>query len=166
VTNFARTTAYCLATGLSLPTVAAGSGLARCAAIAEDRARLVCYDHLAGRAAPDGAAAPGTEAAPAPEAANAAAPAPATTDRKFGLPVAQQHVANQGPTMMQAHVTQVIVNQNQRGYLVLDNGQTWAITDGELLVDAGEAVTVRQAALGSFILTSESKHSYHVRRVR
>jgi hypothetical protein len=153
VTNFARTTAYCLATGLSLPTVAAGSGLARCAAIAEDRARLVCYDHLAGRAAPDGAAAPGTEAAPAPEAANAAAPAPATTDRKFGLPV-------------QAHVTQVIVNQNQRGYLVLDNGQTWAITDGELLVDAGEAVTVRQAALGSFILTSESKHSYHVRRVR
>lgn len=76
------------------------------------------------------------------------------------------HTADQGPKAIEAHVVHVIVNQSQRGYLVLDNGQTWAILDGEMMLDAGDAVTISRAALRSFMLTSASHHSYHVRRLR
>ena len=60
----------------------------------------------------------------------------------------------------------IIVDQNQHGIVVLDNGQYWKLLEGEMLMDTGEAVTISRAALGSFMLTSASHHSYHVRRLR
>ena len=99
--------------------------------------------------------------APAP----AAPPDPAAATKSFGLSAAQLHTADQGPQSIEAHVAKVIVNQSQRGYLVLDNGQTWAILDGEMMLDSGDAVTISRGALGSFMLTSASHHSYHVRRL-
>ena len=106
--------------------------------------------------------------APLPTAAATAAapPDPEAETRNFGLSATQLHTADQGPKAIQAHIVKVIVDQSRRGYLVLDNGQTWAILDGEMLLDTGEAVTVSRAALGSFMLSSASNHSYHVRRVR
>lgn len=174
----ARSAVLVLVTGLPLSIAAssAESGLEHCAAIAEAGARLACYDSLAGRTtrdtspapAPALAAAPASAPAPAPapERASAAPPDPAVATRNFGLSAVQQHTADLGPTAIEARITRVIMDQSRRGYLVLDNGQTWAITDGEMLLDAGEAVTIRRAALGSFMLTSASKRSYHVRRVR
>jgi hypothetical protein len=166
---------FALITGLALsgPAMTAESTLRHCAAIDDASARLACYDALAGRAAPDNAlAAPGSvpaqaqAPAPAPERAAAATADPAAAASNFGLSAVQKHVVDEGPKGIEAHITQVVVDLNRRGYLVLDNGQTWAITDGEMLLDAGEAVTIRRGALGSFMLTSASHHSYHVRRIR
>ncbi len=170
MTTVARSAVLVLVTGLPLSIVATSAepGLAHCAAIAEAGARLACYDALASRATRDNSPLPIPAPAlvPAPERVPAAPPDPAVATGNFGLSAVQQHTADQGPTAIEARIARVIVDQSRRGYLVLDNGQTWAITDGEMLLDAGEAVTIRRAALGSFMLTSASKRSYHVRRVR
>jgi hypothetical protein len=112
------------------------------------------------------AAATASAAAPPPAATAAATVDPATATRNFGLSAAQLHTADQGPKSIEAHITKIIVDQNRRGAVVLDNGQTWVLLEGEMLMDTGEAVTISRAALGSFMLTSASHHSYHVRRVR
>ena len=92
---------------------------------------------------------------------------PDAAARNFGLSAAQLHSPPQGPQSIQAHVAHVTVDQLRRDYVVLDNGQTWASTEGELLLYTGELVTIGHGALGSFMLVSTaSKHSYHVRRVR
>jgi len=185
VTNAVRAAWFGLAAGLSGPASQAAaaasieSGMSQCAAIAEAEARLACYDHLAGRAPSHGQASVADRAAATPSAATAAqatptpAPAPAppvvdfaTATRNFGLSAAQLHTADQGPQSIEAHITKIIVDQNRRGTVVLDNGQTWVLLDGEMLMDTGEAVTISRAALGSFMLKSASHHSYHVRRVR
>jgi hypothetical protein len=155
------------------------SGLSHCAAISQADTRLACYDALAGRAPHDQASVPERSAAApvatataaataaATPAANAAAPVdPAAATRNFGLSAAQLHTADQGPQAIEAHIAKIIVDQNQHGIVVLDNGQYWKLLEGEMLMDAGEAVTISRAALGSFMLTSASHHSYHVHRIR
>lgn len=159
------------------------SGLSHCAAISQADTRLACYDALAGRAPHDQASVPERSAAApvatataaataaATPAANAAANAappvdPAAATRNFGLSAAQLHTADQGPQAIEAHIAKIIVDQNQHGIVVLDNGQYWKLLEGEMLMDAGEAVTISRAALGSFMLTSASHHSYHVHRIR
>jgi phospholipase A1 len=145
--------------------------------IASASARLACYDALARRAgdAPAAMSVATPPATPAGPAATATATATATAGstesadaiQNFGLSSAQRHAPPQGPESIQAHVAEFIVDQLQRNYVVLDNGQTWASTDGGMLLDAGELVTVSRGALGSFMLKSTtSRHSYHVRRVR
>jgi hypothetical protein len=154
---------------------AVSAELARCMTIASASARLACYDALARRAgdapaAMSVAAPPATPAGPAATAtatATAGSTESADAIQNFGLSSAQRHAPPQGPESIQAHVAQFIVDQLQRNYVVLDNGQTWASTDGGMLLDAGELVTVSRGALGSFMLKSTtSRHSYHVRRVR
>ena len=128
------------------------------------------------------AAAPPVQApapVPAPPARTATAPAVApvaaspggaagNSDADFGLNNSQMHAAApQGPQSIQAHVDHVYVQQLSRSYVVLDNGQTWACTDGGMNLYNGELVTIRRAALGSFMLVpTRSKGSYHVRRVQ
>ena len=163
---------------------AAQSELARCAAIAAADARLACYDREAGRAAGGDApsadragvaAAPitPTHAAVSPPAQSLpVVPAPAPLDaadgtKNFGLSAAQLHTPHQGPQAIQAHIGQLIADPYGRSYVILDNGQSWASTEGEMILNSGEAVTISRAMLGSFMLTSAvSKHSYHVRRIR
>lgn len=112
------------------------------------------------------AAAPPPTAAAAAAVPSAAAPDPATALENFGLTAKQLHAPDTRPQSIQAHVSEVIFNDaNRRGYVVLDNGQTWVVTDGELLLNVGEAVTVKRAALGSYMMTSKNR-AYHVRRVR
>jgi hypothetical protein len=52
--------------------------------------------------------------------------------------------------------------------VVLDNGQTWAFAEAmdDPWLGPGAAVTIKRGALGSFLLTTASKHSYHVHRVQ
>lgn len=152
--------------------------LAHCAAIAAPVARLACYDALAGRA-PDGAAAAALAAPPA-SAATAAitAPAagappagapPATNDKQnFGLSAYQLHPTPAGPPAVQLHIEKLIGGIGTgRPTVVLEGGQTWVLT--ELLDDPrlgpGDLVTIKRGALGSFMMTTPSKHQYHVRRI-
>ena len=146
--------------------------LARCAAIAASQARLACYDALAGRPPTDRPpiferATVETAAAPMPRAPQSPpVSAPAESAQNFGLSTGQLHSAPQELQAIQAHIAEVHMDQLRRSSVVLDNGQIWALAEGEMLLDAGEAVTIRRAALGSFMLTSASKHAYPVRRVR
>ena len=164
---------------LTLSTAATASGalaseLARCAAVTASPARLACYDALAGRSATDSvptsdrataAVAPAT--APPATPRPPPAPEPADAVQTFGLSASERHAAPQGTQAIQARIARLDADQLRRSYVVLDNGQTWASTEGEMILDSGELVTIQRAALGSFILTSaHSKHSYHVRRIR
>ena len=96
------------------------------------------------------ATAPATAPAVAPPvAAAAAATRSATALENFGLSAKQLHAPDTRPEFIQAHVSEVIINDaNRRGYVVLDNGQTWVVNHGEPLLNVGEAVTVKRAALG------------------
>ena len=165
--------------------------LARCAAIAAPVTRLACYDALAGRSVPPAASVPPSAAAPAPSPtpAPAAAPvvapvvaqvaaspplpatAPAPDDPgNFGLTPAQLRTAPAGPVSIQAHVAKIIESRLGVGHpsVVLDNGQTWTFTepDDDARLGPGVPVTIKRAALGSYLLISPSKHSYHVRRLQ
>jgi hypothetical protein len=61
-------------------------------------------------------------------------------------------------------VTQVIEDGLGHATLVLDNGQTWTIMDAAARLAVGDLVSIRRAALGSFLMMTPAKHSYRVRR--
>jgi hypothetical protein len=162
--------------------------MARCAAIGTRDARLDCFDALARQvtnqaasapsgaasmpAAPKAAAAAPTSAAvvTVPPAAAAPAPSPeaaaAADPKNFGLTAAQQHITDLGPKMINATISILSSDQSGATLVVLDNGQTWAVADNDGWVASGQAVRIRKATVGSFIMLLPSNHSYHVRRVK
>lgn len=151
--------AACLvATGFALPVAAqpAGDGWQRCRAVADAAARLACYDALvdAGTAAARPAA---------PVAAPAPAPAPAAAAADFGLSGTArslQAVTSSLPGLFQGW------GPNAR--LRLANGQVWQVVDGSsaALYLRDPAVTVRRAALGSYLMEiAGTNHAPRVRRV-
>ena len=50
--------------------------------------------------------------------------------------------------------------------IVLDSGQTWAVTDDDGWLSNGDKVVIKRAALGSFLLTSPSHRTYRVHRLQ
>jgi hypothetical protein len=144
---------------------AASADLARCATIAAPDARLACYDQLAGR--PADAGTPTTGLMPGKPVSANAAPATAPTAQEFGLTQAQAHPAPRGPDAIEAHVAGISTAATGHASVTLDNGQSWFVTDEDSLVlTTGDRVTIRRAALGSFLMTTPSKRAYHVRRTR
>jgi hypothetical protein len=188
VINYAAGLLFLAATA----TAAGAETLASCARIDAATARLACYDALAHRPTEAGASAgavkPAAAAAGKPSVAAAPAapvaatptvtPAPATVapasaaaiaaqdPNNFGLSLAQQHVASAGPTSIKARVEAINSGPNGQTYIVLDSGQTWTMGANDGWLSKGDAVTIKRAALGSFLLTAPSNHSYHVRRVQ
>jgi len=175
------------------PPVDAGA-LAHCASMTSADERLACYDSLsrpkskATPAAPAAAAAPAasTAAKAGPKAA-AAAPAAATNpaapaaaagaagaaatgvasaadSKSFGLTRHPQPAAEEGPSKIQAKVTRVDADQWGHVRVSLDNGQAWAFTSMNPMVREGEAVTIKRGAIGSFLLTTASHHTYRTER--
>ena len=168
--------------------------MARCAVIPAPDSRLACYDALAHRPAdkiPSAAAksvpAPAAVAAPAAatasvpaaapaaaSAASAAAPAQppmspaaiAADPKNFGLTPAQQHTTELGPKSVTAHISIVSSDQLGRTLVVLDSGETWTVMDNDGRLSSGDAVTIKRAALGSFLMMAPSNHSYRVRRIK
>jgi hypothetical protein len=158
------------------------SDMLRCAAIAARDARLDCYDALTHQlsneaAAPAAAQIPATR--PAPASARTAAPAdsPASTQapaaavvasdpKNFGLTAAQQHTLDLGPQMITANISILSSNQKGETVVMLDNGQTWSLTDNDGWLATGQAVRIKKAAMGSYLMLIPSNHSYHVRRLK
>jgi hypothetical protein len=154
--------------------------LQRCAGISAAEARLACYDALTQRSkdsassaassAPPSSATPPVAHLPTPAAAPAApdAIAAAVSDPKnFGLTLAQQHLAAAGPQSITARIDSTGSGQNGQISVLLDNGQTWTVvSDSDNWISAGETVTIKRAALGSFTMLTSSHHSYKVRRLR
>jgi hypothetical protein len=77
----------------------------------------------------------------------------------------QQHMAFAGPTSIKARIA-AINSGNGQTYIVLDSGQTWTMGENDGWLSKGDEITIKRAALGSFLLTSTTNHTYHVRRVR
>ncbi len=167
--------------------------MARCAAISAPDSRLACYDALAHRppdapsVAVNGTAAPSPAPTPPPARAivpaapaavvaapaSAAAQAPASAaamaaadPKNFGLTPAQQHTTDLGPKSIAATISIVSSDQNGRTLVVLDNGETWTVMDNDGRLSSGDAVTIRHASLGSFLMLTRSNHSYRVRRIK
>jgi len=158
-----------------------------CAGIAAADARLACYDALArGKpSSPQGvdaatqgvtaatqgvdAATRGVTAATVAEATASAAPAPAAganAEHAFGLSAHQLPAPPPGPTHIKARVTQVSVGRLGTVSVELDNGQSWTFNDPDALLKSGDAVTIKKAALGSFLMTTPSRHTYRVQRTK
>lgn len=169
---------------VSLPASAATpltpAALANCAAIAAPDSRLACYDALAGRTTPTAPSAPLAAAAPrAPVAVTApvapvapAAPIAPSNPQNFGLTQAQLQpaapAAPKGTDSIEARIAGMVDNPLGRSRVVLDNGQTWVFTEvtENMRLSVGDTVTIKRAALGSFLLTTPSKHAFHVRRTQ
>ena len=161
---------------------ASGGELARCAAVSSPSERLACYDKLAGRSPRESAAA----SASAPQRPSAAPPsatigtsstsagaaaaatiAPTTASEaagRFGLPPPPPTVPE--PAKIEARVTRVNADRQGNATLILDNGQTWSVQAADQWLQSGDQITIRQAALGSYLLTTPARHTYRVHRVQ
>jgi hypothetical protein len=135
------------------------SALAHCAAIAAGDQRLACYDALAaGRTR--------TVAPSSPPAAPQ--PPPAPTKEDFGLTTAQKQKTQPSQKQIEsikASVAGLGTSAIGRTLMELDNGQSWELDSADPLLAVGDAVTIQRGALGSFLLTTPSRRTHHVRRI-
>ena len=110
-------------------------------------------------------------AAPAPTG-NAASPAASVDDpQNFGFTRAQVQAHSQSPPppglqSIQVHLANVLTDRQGNGYVLLDNGQIWTYQGDDGRMRPGETVTIKRASLGSYIMVTQSKRSYHVTRQR
>ncbi len=128
---------------------AAGDGdWQACRRVADDRERLACYDHLA-------------------------AAEPASPEELFGLDARASEQRLQAalgvvpPAELTATVRAVTRTAEGKLDLLLANGQRWVQVDsGALKVTTGDAVHIRPATLGSFLLQrAGTGRGIRVRRV-
>jgi hypothetical protein len=91
--------------------------------------------------------------------------------QNFGFTRAQVQAHSQSPPppglqSIQAHLTNVLTDRQGNGYVLLDNGQIWTYQGDDGRMRPGETVTIKRASLGSYIMVTQSKRSYHVTRQR
>jgi hypothetical protein len=122
-----------------------------------------------GSATPSGAAAAtGSATASGAPAGGTAAAAPRSTDlddpANFGLTPHQLRPTPQGPGQIKSVVSRMTQDRLSNVDLVLDNGQTWRLVESNPRVRPGDTVTIKRAALGSYLLVTPSRRSYRVER--
>jgi hypothetical protein len=136
--------------------------LAQCAAIVGRDERLACFDALASQQHPASAAAgpaEGVRLVPA-------VPAESERPEDFGLDPAQRGQTEQHLSSITARVSGFSHSKQGKIQAELDNGQAWELDEADPLLAAGDPVTIRRAALGSFLLITPSKRSHRVHRTR
>jgi hypothetical protein len=183
-----------LLAALGLPTavIAAGgdpaatvsqSSLHACAILTDPTERLGCYDQLAGHA-PNGDAAPvaaapaapattttsapatpaaGTTAASAATATAAAAPPP---KESFGLYTAEHPTAPAVTQSLDDRVVATGASASGRMTVALASGALWELDEADPLLAVGDVVSIRRAALGSFLMETPTKRTHRARRLR
>jgi hypothetical protein len=117
-----------------------------CSAIASDPERLACYDRAFGKSPqpPDGAA----------------------SARDFGA--SDPDSAAKKVNSITAIITKVERRRDGLFVVTLDNGQVWsqAELDSRAEVRAGDSVSVRRGALGSYLLSTSAGIGTRVKRLR
>jgi hypothetical protein len=124
-------------------------------------------------ATPAGSA-PSAVAAPAASASSSKSSspaAPADDPQNFGFTPAQVQAHSQAPPpqglqSIQAHVANVFTDRMKNAFVLLDNGQMWAYEGDDGRLRPGDPITIKRASLGSFIMLTQSRRSYHVTRTR
>jgi hypothetical protein len=155
--------------------------LAHCHAIAGRDERLSCYEALTEAALSAAVTPPGVStgsdastvrAAGVSGAPTAAAPPARPVEpndpANFGLSRHQleAHASVSGPASIKTSVAQITEDRQHNITVVLDNGQTWVFIEPEPRLRPGDTVTIKRASLGSFLMTTPSRRSYRVERVR
>lgn len=126
----------------------------RCAVVVDPAQRLACYD----------------KAYPPPLSVHEAARAKARDE--FGrdaVPVAAMAAEDaKVPERIRANVAHVDYGAGGSRDVALDNGQVWRVVDAASrgVLAEGDAIQVRKAALGSFMLVTRAGVPLRVRRVR
>jgi len=152
-------------------TVSGAAGtLSACRSIAEDAARLACYDTLAEHPAP----VPAAPAATMPALGAGEATPPPSPAELFGRVASQSEdivlrAAGIEPIEeIRAWVTGVQLDPYGKLIVTLDNGQVWSQIDSPAPnLKSGDEVRIRRAAMGSYLLSKvDSKRSSRVRRSR
>lgn len=156
------------------------NALAHCAMIAAGDARLACYDSLVNSrtrivspSSPSAVSSPSASAPPVtppvtPPVAPPQAPPPPTKE-DFGLSTAQKQKARPLQKQIEsikASVAGLGTSAIGRMLLILDIGQSWELDSADPVLAVGDAVTIQRGALGSFLLTTPSGRTHHVRRIR
>lgn len=126
-----------------------------CAAVIEPSERLACYDRTFPPA--EGTRAPAEQAA-----------------QDFGFTGQEVRARNpalalaQAPDRIEATVIAVTGTPGPGRTITLDNGQTWRQTDSSVLgkVETGDRVTIKDAALSSYLLVTPSRVSLRVKRIK
>lgn len=164
-----------------------------CAGIADAGERLACYDRAFGE--PGSATESGISAAPAERspasvpsasaplavaspvaaaAAGADAEGAARGEEEFGFTEAELRArdAERGrdkrPESIEAVITAIDYLRTRERVITLDNGQVWremeVVTRARLAV--GDTVTIKDAALSSYLMVGPSARAVRVRRVK
>jgi hypothetical protein len=163
--------------GVASITPALAEDFTHCRAIADDSARLACYDALAGRGKTAPAATP-VVAPPAVPAATAAVPASAPgvldADDRFGAENLKGEAAAKAKAKSTDEIHSRIVgtfdgwDENTR--FTLENGQVWKVDEDGIRSyrsRGGPAVTIKKGVLGSYFMHfDEPRARVKVKRVR
>jgi hypothetical protein len=170
-----------LLAGWTAARTAAGSDLATCRAITDDRDRLACYDALPAPAASPrtgpidpGLVTPGAGPAPPspPSGSWPLAPTPADLFGRSSDAAAAELGTAAGVVPLReltARLTAVERAPDGRLLLTLDNGQAWSQVDSRrATLQAGDEVRIRRAAFGSYLLSmiDDRRSALRVRRIR
>lgn len=163
------------------------SSLHACAILTDPTERLGCYDQLAGHApnsdaTPIAAAPSAATAAPAvAAAASAAVPATTTTatpatpataaaapplKESFGLYTAEHPTAPSVAQSLDDRVVATGASASGRMTVMLASGALWELDDADPLLAVGDVVSIRRAALGSFLMETPTKRTHRARRLR
>jgi hypothetical protein len=103
--------------------------------------------------------------APQAEPTQAAVSAAASDDpSSFGLE--RPRPVPRGPQKIEARVARISADLHGNVSVILDNGQTWSVREPDPRLQSGDTVTIRQAALGSYLLTTATRYSYRVQRLQ
>ncbi|MCS6947036.1 MAG: hypothetical protein NZM12_05410 [Steroidobacteraceae bacterium] len=140
------------------------AALRACVGERQPERRLACFDREVGKLiAATEAATPGAAASMTPEqqfgyADTAAAKAAARKMKRSGTEL----------TELRATVKALGRQPHGQWVVTLDNGQVWVqkSLDSRFVLEIGDAVTIKKAALGSFLLVGPGGGSTRVSRVR
>lgn len=140
----------------------AGAAAHPCADVREAPARLACYD----RAFPPAGGSTGAVVDREAERQEAL--------KNFGLSRHQlreidpANARDLSPGRIQATVQRVSQTAEGKRVVTLDNGQVWLLTENTSRGDlrAGHAITVREAALGTYMMVTPSGVALRARRTR
>ena len=133
--------------------------IARCSAIHSEAQRLTCYDEIARAAAVGQTGLTARSSSPPPRGGSAAIEDANT----FGLRQAPPALP-EAPSQLVAKIKRIDTDARGSIYVALDNDQTWLLNETDALLTKGDAVVIRRAALGSFIMTTPTRRVYRVRR--
>ena len=84
--------------------------------------------------------------------------------QSFGL-YAAEHPAPPTGSSLSAKVLEIRPGANGHATVVLEGGQVWELEEPDALLTSGDAITIRRAALGSFLMNTAQGRTHRVHRL-